>query len=92
MSHARRRTRQFAVWMVGIVSVGMGWALLWHLLTPRTLAGVSTGELFVVLGLLLLPAVGWVLWRWEGSLRSLGQPGRAPVGSVRLQPEPGDRV
>ncbi len=88
MSHARRRTRRFAVWLVGVVSVGMGWALLWHLLTPRTLAGVTTGELFVVLGLLLLPAVGWLVWRWEGAIERVGHSGRPPMGPVGLHPEP----
>ncbi|HLO40499.1 MAG TPA: hypothetical protein VK176_05705 [Phycisphaerales bacterium] len=51
--------------MVALSSVLGGMLLAWHLVNPSTIAGTSTPELILVLGLLILPLAAIGAWQMD---------------------------
>jgi hypothetical protein len=56
-SHVRR-TKRLALWLAGIVSLALAFALV-YCFAPTSWADLSTPHLLGVLGLFLLPGATW---------------------------------
>lgn len=58
-----RPARRGAVLMAAVLSMTGGMLLAWNMVRPSALAGTSTIELLIVLGLLVLPAAAIGAWQ-----------------------------
>ncbi len=62
MSLAKRRVRWAGVGVSCLVSVGLGLALVFRVVTPETLSRVHTPELLAMMGLLVMPGLAaWAI-------------------------------
>lgn len=55
--------RKSIVALVAAQAVALGWVLLWDVTSPGVAARIATGPLAVVIGLQVLPLLGWIAWR-----------------------------
>lgn len=58
-----RPARRGAVVMAAVLSMTGGMLLAWNLVRPAALAGASTLELLIVIGLLVLPVAAIGAWQ-----------------------------
>lgn len=63
--------RRWGVWCACLVSLVVGSALVWRLLTPDSLDAVMTGELLALVGLFVLPVMA--AWSFLAQRRGGGE-------------------